>query len=626
MPQALAFAGAYIASNAAAAIGASVATQAAVASFAAAVTPALVIAGGSIALSAVLRPDVPTLPPPSDGQEEFSQPIPPRMFHYGRVKVSGPLAFFEDTVADGNVVAKIILLSSRRIDAIEEHYLDDARVITDAVTAEVTNKYIEGGASYAKLQMRLGENPQDAFPILITTFPDIWTSAHRLNDIACVATWFNDTEPDQQLQTYPNHIPTYKAKLRGVKLYDPRDSSQTPTDVGTHIWSDNPALAILDWLTHADGFGIPLAEIDVPSFSAMANVCDGLVPLAIGVSERRYRVSTTAFLTEPRKDVLTRLRNSCDARLYSTSEGKIAIRGGAWTAPTVSLSTNFPEAGILEAQFTNGPPAMARYNELSVRCLSPDHDFVEVEAEPWVNQTDIDAYGLVTQSLDLPQVPSLTQARRLAKIAMARDNARWAGSIATNLTGLNALDQETITLTSDELHGGPDAFNGSFWIDGDITIDEALTGIRMGVRRADSASFNWTTAEEGTRPAIPPDEKLPFTAGVAPDPVTGVNAVGGVKKATITWTAPVDEEFAAARVWRSETASFADAIDVSGPITMPLEENGDPSLTTMTFIDPVKAGTYRYWVTAESTVGDGGPSGTVAMAPVGPNGAIVTSS
>ena len=54
-------------------------------------------------------------------------------------------------------------------------------------------------------------------------------------------------------------------------------------------------------------------------------------------------------------------------------------------------------------------------------------------------------------SLELNQVPSNSQAQRLAKIYMSKRNPKWSGQVRTNFAGLNAIGQSAVNLSFDEL-------------------------------------------------------------------------------------------------------------------------------------------------------------------------------
>lgn len=621
--------------------------------------------GGSIALSigasylvsVLFRP---TLPKPSDGALEFQQPIPPRVSIYGRMLVAGPISFYERSPTFSRDLFRHILLCAREIDAIEEHRLDDSLVTIDG-SGNVTGGTFTAVANF--LFPYLGTDSQAADARTLADFPE-WTSNHRLRGIAYVVAVYNTGGNFEDFTYfYPHGVPAYRALIRGAKVYDPRLDGSISGGTGAHrhnnkatwAWSDNAALVVLDYLTHADGYNRPIAKIDRQSFQALADVCDEAVTLKLRLVDReagtnigdmtaggglaaafdgvtnepsascavkltatsvyigkalaepiifdqavvrgsndngfvsganpsltinirgkngvpasatdgtiigtltfadtvnesggsvvrtilstdtvsswthvfaqithggaaasmsvaelhlyhhvgdepRYRVATAVSLIEPRTDVLKRLLEACDATLQPTAAGTWKIVGGEWVAPTVTIDAD--QGHIIEAEFSGGPSALERYNELAIQYLSPDHDYTEVEGDPWQDAADIAATGIVeARPLDLLQVPSHSQARRLAKLRMARDNAEWFGTIKTNEYGLDAIGERCVSIVWSEL-----GINGPFWIE-EMNVHGDGTGVTMRVRSADEASYAWDPeTEEGDPPPVPPEIVYP---------------------------------------------------------------------------------------------------------------------
>lgn len=456
-----------------------------------------------IGLSLLARKLLAPKPKPSQNKTEVRQAIPPRSFSYGRLRVSGPLAFRQ---AVDNNLYKIVLISSREIDGIEQLYLHDRPVEVDGSDQVVTAPYVIAGTSRSRLTTHLGTDDQTADAMMMAAWPDDWTSDHRLRGIAYIAAEFEATlNAENFSKVYPQGEPEVSALIRASKVYDPRLDDTVDGGVGAHRdddpdtweWSDNAALCVLDYLTHSDGYARPIAKIDLPSFMAMADLCDEAVPLLAGGTEARYRVATTVYLTEQRKEVLGRLLEACDGRIYRTVAGLYGIRGGQWVAPTVTLDAD--EGHILAIEFAE-PDGIQRYNKIVIQFLSPPHNYVEQECDPWLDQDDIDANGEKSEQLDLTQVPSYTQARRLAKIQFARDNPDWLVTAQTNFAGLDCISEETATLDFAEM-----LIDGPFWLDAGPQLAEDFTGAQLQLRSADPASYDWTTAEEGTAPTVPED-------------------------------------------------------------------------------------------------------------------------
>ena len=70
-------------------------------------------------------------------------------------------------------------------------------------------------------------------------------------------------------------MPQLTVQVRGKKVFDPRDNTQTFGTVSTYKYSDNPALCFLDWISNDQyGKGLTSSQINMSTFSTAANVCD----------------------------------------------------------------------------------------------------------------------------------------------------------------------------------------------------------------------------------------------------------------------------------------------------------------------------------------------------------------
>jgi len=559
----------------------------------------LVLGGLSVGLSMLLRPPVPE---PQNGSIETQQAVPPRTFIYGRLEIAGSIAFKEKQPGTSRL-HKICLMHDGEIDAWETVFLDDRYVVIDPVTGYVTNAWVHDSTAHVQIFLHNGADDQAADAQMLANFPDLWTADHTLSGIAYALCVFWGTEPENFVAVYANGEPVFKAVVRGRRVYDPRDSFQDPEDKATWLWSDNAALCILDWISlHPKGYRIDLAKLDLPSFGAMADICDELVSLTSGGSEKRYRVATQVSLKETRTAVLARLREACDGHLYLTGDGKWALRGGEWTAPTVTLDVGLGH--ILDLEMRDGMDALTRYNELSLRYLSPDHNYGDAECDPWQGTADPEfvAGKVKTQQLDLLQVPSYTQARRLAKLMMAFDNPSVIGQTTTNFYGLNAVGERNITLNWSE---PGETIDGPFWVEPDLTLGENGATVSMSLRAADPTAYDWDPeTEEGEAVPLLPPVDLTFDDGVPPDnPVDFAVEVDG-RSVVSSWTPPADTNFHVARVWRvAPGAGFANAFEVSGPRQRPFHWPS-PSMAVMTYTDPVAVpDDWEYHLTVENPVG-----------------------
>jgi hypothetical protein len=122
-----------------------------------------------------------------------------------------------------------------------------------------------------------GSSTQTADPMLTASITK-WTTSHRLRGIAYIAASFEYDSRGMFTST-----PELTVVCRGKKLYDPRldgsisggTGSHRIDDTSTYEWSDNAALAILDYITNTEyGKGLAASAIDMSSFQAAANITD----------------------------------------------------------------------------------------------------------------------------------------------------------------------------------------------------------------------------------------------------------------------------------------------------------------------------------------------------------------
>ena len=119
------------------------------------------------------------------------------------------------------------------------------------------------------INLHHGAASQTADPMLVASMSN-WTTAHRLDGICyCVAHFGYDKEGMW------SGVPQLTVQVRGKKVFDPRDNTQTFGTVSTYKHSDNPALCFLDWITNDSyGKGLTSSQINMSTFSSAANVCD----------------------------------------------------------------------------------------------------------------------------------------------------------------------------------------------------------------------------------------------------------------------------------------------------------------------------------------------------------------
>ncbi len=585
---------------------------------------ALGVSVGLSLVSAALMPQPTT--DPANGQIETQQSIPTRKFVYGRREISAPKGFWKsDLRGQAPNLIKILLVHDGELDAFETTWGDDRICQIDGNGFVDNGPFFQAGEARLQLAYHMGTANQLVDSLMQFYFPTTWTDSHRLRGVAYVVVNAKGVDSENYLQTYPQGEPQFKFTIRGRKLWDPRDPDSSADVPATWLWSDNAALAILDWLAmHPKGYKIDRTRLDIDSFIAMADLCDELVPLKDGGSELRYRVAEEVDLHTPRTDVLARLRAACASTLYKTGEGKWALRGGKWTDPTVLVDS--ARGHIIDSDITDGPDALKRYNVLEIRYLQPDNHYVANDAKRWENEHDTDFIAGIerTSGVDFTQVPSHGQARRLAKIMTAYENPTWMVSASLNFYGLHLVGEENLNLNTAEPDEDGSDLNGPYWLEPGLMLLENGAVVTINARSADPSAFDWNAlTEEGDSPSIlpPSGAEDDYTPGTPPDVPDDFDITAGVRSVVASWTrensGPTQDQWIF-RVWRGLTTDFDDAYEISGP-RYPNGTSTERGPEAMTFYYPALGGVaYRYWLTVENQVGD-------RATPVGPVTATATS-
>ena len=467
----------------------------------------------------------PRTPEPSDRQATIRQSTGPRIRFYGRNKVGGTLAFFE---SKGGLLYSLITLNEGEISQVREIWLNDQKVTVDSDGYVIEEPYrfthsVTTGTwpfqsttttSYkvARILFKNGSPTQTAYAQLVSAFPGLVTADHRLRGVATCLAIFQEVPAEKIGEVYPQGNP-------GVRIVGDMSLVKS-VRTGARIYSDNPADCIYDYLTGRDdagfpyGAGLPESMVNLASFQAFANLSDQDVPKKGGGTVKRYRLAGGYGLNEEMRTVLGRMCRVCDADLYVDGDGKVAIRGGRWVAPQLTLDAD--QGHIISADFQRGRAALVAFNELTIKYTDPAQDYMEVEAERWVDGGNVTLRGKVlAQSFDLQMAPEHAQARRVGKIHTHKSNPEWSGTIITNFYGLNALGEETVTIKF-----GPMGIDTTFAIQS-IRILDDLTGVQMQVASLSAAAYAWDAElEEGTPPGVAPDTSSP----VALDPPADITA------------------------------------------------------------------------------------------------------
>jgi hypothetical protein len=481
----------------------------------------------------------PSPPKPEERQTLFRDGTHSRFRSYGRVKVSGVLAF---VTKSAGALYRVIVTGQGEIDAVEEHWVDDVLCPLDGA-GEITSGHF---SPYINIKYVLGTASQTAYSGLIAAAPGEWTAAHKGNGMPHALMQMYAIKAKNFSSVYPRGEPNYRQVQRAAKVFDPRDVTQTRADPATWKWSDNYALCIMDYLTHDEGMRMPWSFIlpELATWIEAANVCDEPVSLAAGGTVKRYLCGLIYDLTERPAQVLQRMLESCDGQLAMGASGGLGLSVGRWIEPTVIIDGDC----IIDSEVSRGKNILAAANVIKGRYMSPVHDYQSTEAQEWRDEDDISARGELVRDLDFKPVPNHSQMRRLMKLASYRANPDWTGSVTCNMRAMGVIGSRFVRMV-DEENGIDEAVE--VLGDPEFVIDQnsVLLGVKFSWASMSANAYAWNAAtEEGQAAPVPGD--ITIDTGVAA--MTGLAVAveqrivtGGISVAVgvVTWTTPANVGF-----------------------------------------------------------------------------------
>lgn len=354
----------------------------------------------------------------------------------------------------------------------------------------------------------------------------------------------------------------------------------------------NGVLIVLDYLWHQDGMRLPRAMIEaaIDVWKSQADIADEAVPLKVGGTEPRYRLSGGYALTSPPKTVLAQMLMPMDAQLYLRGDGAIVIDVGRFTEPAVILEDGPGGAIVDYSGLSRAPDAADLRNEITAQFVSADYAYVEQDADAWRNEDSIAIDGLQTMALDLTWVPSHAQARRRMKVEAFRRNPAWSGTVVTNAQGLRVIGERFVRIRIPELDLD-DVFEVVKW-----SFDVLTGNMTLAVSVMPAEAWAWDPeTEEGSPPS---------SAGVANVDVEspeGLVAVEDSGALSATWDAPEQPSLTAAAAWRIHDGGITDddatwtAMDVAGEAAVSATLAADSYDVRVRFTDPLgRPGAYAF--------------------------------
>lgn len=409
------------------------------------------IAGGAILSSALgAKAQDFNVPKPSDGTQSLKQAQAPRLVGFGRCRIAGAYVLYDS--GSGGTSWDVLALHHGQIGGFVHFFLTDDLAVRDSSSGLVSRAIDLNGPynNYVTVRVRTGLATETAYdPVLAAGISLPWTAAHRGDGIASAMLQCDAVPAASLFSVYPYGLPKLSVVADLAPIFDPRSGSQSRADPTTWTVSQNPVLQLIHYLTDADrGLGLDYDDFIAPNLVALkaqADICDEQVTLADGRTENRYRSSGYYYMTTDPADVIGAILATCDGWMTEGGDGTLSLVVGKYQAPSVT----FTDDHIVGISYDKGVADEEVVNEIRFTFNAPDNDYREAPGTPWQDATSIAEIGRVrSQQISLNWVQSWTQARRLAKRAMARNQATLRGTLTTSLYGLQALGQRWVAVQS----------------------------------------------------------------------------------------------------------------------------------------------------------------------------------
>lgn len=463
---------------------------------------------------------------------------------FGTAATGGSLMDAFNHGANNEWEVQVVAVADHECDGLVGFFVNDTFVsfVADGVVAGYNNNL--------QVFWKNGAPGQTALSYLVTNSGGRWTSNDVATGVAFVVYAYKFDE-----KTWPSGRPTFRAVVRGAKLYDPRKDSTVPGGSGAHRWgtpstyewSENAAICRYNYqrgiFTNGQlviGAGRSADEAPPEAVIGPANICDELVALKAGGTERRYRVGGVVRADETWLSV--------EEDFAAAMAGDLVERSGAlFIDPGASKSSvfSFTDADLVFDQPVTVQAKVSRrdlVNTVAAAYIEPSRLWQSTSAPLRRSLADITADGEVRERpLDLRFVTSQTQAQRLGEIERRKMRLQRTASVVLGPAAAILEAGDWITWTSARYAGGQAR---TFQIVG-VGIDERLQ-TSLQLREMNANVFAWTAATDELdllSPAYTAPGALP-AATIAGFNATAVSITGAggsaVPAISVTWTAPTD--------------------------------------------------------------------------------------
>lgn len=335
----------------------------------------------------------------------------------------------------------ILALADHRCEALSGFYVNDKYVPFTG------NGAVAGYKGQLVVHFLPGTEVQ-ALPSILTT--NGWPAGDNMAGVSGVVVAYLSDKQDAKEPIWTGGRPRFLWVVKGKRCYIARRDGSVAGGSGTHRWNDpatwewtdNPIDCRYNWargVYACDRIGDPsmllvgrgLTAVEAPpQFTfAPANVCDELVTLAGGGSEKRYRASGVIRADETYLDVEEKFAAAC-AGVITEREGSVEIEPGHAKSPVAFITDADLIVGTNVAYSDFRSEADGEWiNTVAPRYIEPAQQWADHAAPIRRDVADLIADGGPREEpLSLEFVTSGTQAQRCGEVRRRMGRLQKTGS------------------------------------------------------------------------------------------------------------------------------------------------------------------------------------------------------
>lgn len=475
------------------------------ASFAASTIGGVVIAGLSAIATTAISIGIqmlfaPKPPKPEDGKIPKVQSIPYRQWCVGRNRLGGAFMLWE---AKGKYLYAVQAVAGHKVKSFNRYWLHD-----DEVSLQ-PNGTIQPGTNYServRIFTRQGLVPETPYAPIVDKLSaeGAWTNSHRGDGQASMAMIAESVGAERQAKRFPYGPPQLSAEVDGALCWDFRDPLQDPEDESTWQWTRNSAV-IMAWHQCFNEFGhrrdykraiLPVLDM----WQEEADVCDELVPLKGGGTERRYECNGFDTTENDPKAATNAILASCDGWICERGDGALLFIVGKFREKYVTTLTDADIAGrsikydvLFEDECNRLVPKFC-YPEIGYG--TSDTDFFEDTA------AQITAGRVLAQDANYQWVQQWRQARRLGKRDWLRLQEKVSGQLNVRLSGINSVYCRWVRVNAPIMLP---KLTGKIIENRKSVLSLLQGGFTMDIMKHPDNIDDWNPAtDEGRQPPVPP--------------------------------------------------------------------------------------------------------------------------